>query len=94
MRKEGKAILFYALYLCKICRSSAGILPNRILYLFDIFVLANLLIVLRIKKAIGEVNFLCLGASFLSLMLKIPPFSPHNFWYLRRLIIKYFPRIF
>lgn len=65
-----------------------------ILYLFDIFVLANLLIVLRIKKAIGEVNFLCLGASFLSLMLKIPPFSPHNFWYLRRLIIKYFPRIF
>lgn len=65
-----------------------------ILYLSDIFVLANLLIVLRIKKAIGEVNFLCLGASFLSLMLKIPPFSPHNFWYLRRLIIKYFPRIF
>lgn len=35
-----------------------------ILYLSDIFVLANLLIVLRIKKAIGEVNFLCLGASF------------------------------
>ncbi len=65
MRKEGKALLFYALYLCKICRSSAGILPKRaILYLSDIFVLANLLIVLRIKKAIGEVNFLCLGASF------------------------------
>ena len=35
-----------------------------ILYLFGIFVLANLLIVLRIKKAIGEVNFLRLGASF------------------------------
>ncbi len=64
MRKEGKALLFYALYLCKICRSSAGILPNRNLYLSDIFVLANLLIVLRIKKAIGEVNFLCLGANF------------------------------
>lgn len=65
-----------------------------ILYLSDIFVLANLLIVLRIKKQSVRSIFYVLAPVFLSLMLKIPPFSPHNFWYLRRLIIKYFPRIF